>query len=368
MCEVASIFGENSIRPFVRRCLAPLLLLFTMFQVNAVSAQEAVAPAGAATNAAMRYVIYYNSDASPPTSLLGKPYSHVILSFITAPARLPTEAPIKVVVPGKLTAALDAVASLQAEGKKVLISFGGGDMQLADYVGVANRETELAAAIASFVGEHGFAGVDIDFEVSQALYLKRPSGIFNGRKFLIDLTTALRSRLPQGALLTHVPQAPYLDPSWQGGPYLDVLREVGDMIDWITVQYYNNPTYDAPVAPNIVGHMKSPVPWSYTGLVLGAGGFAWSPEKLLVGLPVYRDDAANGHLAPRVVGKDVVCPLLKKFGNAFGGLTGWQFSTLTRDHRYWNKQMTTSLTGGTCPRKRAVIKLRGLEGPLYAGS
>ncbi|CAN0595139.1 unnamed protein product, partial [Laminaria digitata] len=65
-----------------------------------------------------RYVIYYNSDASPPQSLLGKPYSHVILSFITAPARLPTAAPIKLVVPDKLTPAFDVIASLQAEGKK----------------------------------------------------------------------------------------------------------------------------------------------------------------------------------------------------------------------------------------------------------
>ena len=64
--------GENSIRPFVRRCLAPLLLLFTMFQVNAVSAQEAVAPAGAATNAAMRYVIYYKFGCQPADQPAGQ--------------------------------------------------------------------------------------------------------------------------------------------------------------------------------------------------------------------------------------------------------------------------------------------------------
>lgn len=342
-------FSRDAIRYGLRRGMCVLVLcICACVGVNTADAQGAGVVRETTANAAMRYVIYYNSDASPPRRLLGTPYSHVILSFITAPARLPTEAPIKLVVPDKLTAALDVIAPLQAEGKKVLISFGGGDMQLADYVGVANRETELAEAIVSFVNAHGFDGVDLDFEVSQALHLKRPPGIFDGRKFLIDLTTALRNKLPQGWLITHVPQAPYLDPAWQGGPYLDVLREVGDMIDWITVQYYNNPQFDAAVARDIVGHMEAPVPWSYTGVVKGAGGLAWSPDKLLVGLPVYRDDAANGHLQPRLVGEDVVCPLRRRFGAAFGGLTGWQFSTLTRDHRFWNTQMMTSLTGAAC--------------------
>lgn len=330
------------------------LILFgcACLAVSNADAQGAAGDRPPIAETAKRYVIYYNSDASPPTSLLGKPYTHIILSFITAPAHLPTDAPIKLVVLDKLTPALDVIASLQAEGKKVLISFGGGDMQLPDYVGVAQRVPELAQAIAVFVAKHGFDGVDIDFEVSRALHLKRPPGMFDGRQFLIDLTTSLRAKLPQGALITHVPQAPYLDPQWQGGPYLDVLRNVGHMIDWITVQYYNNPRYDAPVALDIVGRATNPHPWSYSGIATGVGGLAWSPEKTLVGLPVYRDDAANGHLAPRLVGSEVVCPLLHRFGDNFGGLTGWQFSTLTRDHRYWNSQMMKSMSGASCPREK----------------
>lgn len=33
---------------------------------------------------AVRFVVYYNSDASPASALIGLPYTHVILSFITA--------------------------------------------------------------------------------------------------------------------------------------------------------------------------------------------------------------------------------------------------------------------------------------------
>lgn len=299
-----------------------------------------------------RYVIYYNSDASPASSLVGTPYTHVILSFITvAPSRAPkgvSKAPVSLVVPDKLGAALDVIAPLQAEGKKVLISFGGGDMKLADYGGVVGREDDLADAIAGFVAAHGLDGVDIDFEVSAALQTPQPANLFDGRAFLIDLTRALRVKLPPEALLTHVPQAPYLDPGWHGGPYLDVLRAVGDMIDWITVQYYNNPDFDAPVGARIVGARTDPLAWSYAGITSGTAGIGWPSAQTLVGLPVYRADASNGHLAPETVVAEIVCPLRARFGNSFGGLTGWQFSTLTSDHRFWNQRMVSAVRGAHC--------------------
>lgn len=295
-----------------------------------------------------RYVIYYNSDASPAVRLLGTPYTHVILSFITLAADADADAPIRLVVPEKLGPALQVIPQLQAEGKQVLISFGGGDMTEAAYVGALGRIDSLAAQVSSFVVRHGLDGVDIDFEVSAALEADRPAGMFDGVRFLIDFTRALRVHLPAGALLTHVPQAPYLDPGWHGGPYLDVLQEAGRMIDWITVQYYNNPDFDAPVGARIVGAEAHPVAWSFTGITSGLSGLRWPAQRTLVGLPVYRDDAANGHLAPGEVVSEVVCPLRSRFGQRFGGLTGWQFSTLTSDHRYWNSQLAPFVLEAAC--------------------
>lgn len=296
-----------------------------------------------------RYVIYYNSNASPPETLIGTPYTHVILSFITvAPAvsdpGVSDKGLVSLVVPGKIAPALAVIGRLQAEGKRVLISFGGGDMQRDDYTGLVGREDSLADAIAAFVSEHGFDGVDIDFEVSAALHSRRRPGVLDGRRFLIDLTAALRKRLPADALISHAPQAPYLDPAWHGGPYLDVLRAVGDAIDWIMVQYYNNPDYEAPVASRIVGQPLRPFATSYAGIV----NSSWPSGKTLVGLPVYRDDAFSGHLSPKKVVSEVVCPLRDRYGQRFGGLTGWQFSTLTPDHRFWNDQMSGAVTGSGC--------------------
>ena len=322
----------------VRCGLAGLLVLVL---VSGVSAREAQPNTP-------RYVIYYNSDASPATRLLGTPYTHVILSFITLAADANADAPVALVVPEKLGPALQVVPQLQAEGKQVLISFGGGDMSGDAYTSALGRIDSLAAQVSAFVVRHGLDGVDIDFEVSAALEADRPAGMFDGVRFLIDFTRALRTHLPAGALLTHVPQAPYLDPGWHGGPYLDVLRESGRMIDWITVQYYNNPDFDAPVGARIVGAEAHPVAWSFTGITSGLGDLRWPPQRTLVGLPVYRDDAANGHLAPGEVVSEVVCPLRSRFSKSFGGLTGWQFSTLTSDHRYWNTQLAPFVLEAAC--------------------
>ncbi len=293
-----------------------------------------------------RYVIYYNSNASPPEALIGTPYTHVILSFITVAPAAPDAGPVSLVVPSKIEPALAVIERLQAEGKRVLISFGGGAMQLDGYSGLVGREESLADAITTFVSRHGFDGVDIDFEVSAALESPPRPGVLDGRRFLIDLTAALRNRLPAGALISHAPQAPYLDPAWHGGPYLDVLRAVGGAIDWVMVQYYNNPDYQAPVAQRIVGQSPHPFVTFYAGIL----GLSWPSGKTLVGLPVFRDDASSGHLQPERVVSEVVCPLRERYGTNFGGLTGWQFSTLTADHRFWNNQMAGAVTGTDCLR------------------
>tara|TARA_R110002110_G_scaffold85816_2_gene223538 strand:- start:126434 stop:127441 length:1008 start_codon:yes stop_codon:yes gene_type:complete len=324
-------------------------ILLAGFLVAALAVTSAWAQAGTP-----RYVIYYNSNASPPETLIGTPYTHVILSFITvAPGvsdpgapdpGVSEKGPVSLVVPGKIAAALAVIGRLQAEGKRVLISFGGGDMQRDDYSGLVGREESLADAITAFVAEHGFDGVDIDFEVSAALHSRRRPGVLDGRRFLIDLTTALRNRLPADALISHAPQAPYLDPAWHGGPYLDVLRAVGDAIDWIMVQYYNNPDYETPVARRIVGQPPRQFSTSYAGIV----NSSWPSEKTLVGLPVYRDDASSGHLSPQRVVSEVVCPMRARYGRKFGGLTGWQFSTLTSDHRFWNNRLSGAVKGSSC--------------------
>ena len=75
---------------------------------------------------------------------------------------------------------------------------------------------------------------------------------------------------------------------------------------------------------------------------------SWPSDKLLVGLPVFRDDASSGHLPPRTVVSEVVCPLRDKYGLIFGGPIGRQFSALTPGHHFWNDWMAGAVTGSAC--------------------
>ena len=290
-----------------------------------------------------RYIVYYNADVTPAEEIVGTGYTHVILSFVTIDAK--SGAPGALIVPASLERPLEAVKKLQAAGKRVVISFGGGDMMTEDWRLAVGHETNTATALARFVSRHGLDGVDIDFEISPALEQGSPSMPFDGVKFLIALTRALRAALPKSATISHAPQPPYLAPDWFGGPYLAVLKEVGRDIDWIGVQYYNNPGFQAPTKEAVVGLSINPAATSVAGLVRGVGGLEWPIEKIVVGKPIYKDDAGSGHLPPHQVVSKIVTPLVTRYGNRFGGIMGWQFSDLTADHRYWNSSIAPVLLG-----------------------
>jgi len=296
-------------------------------------------------DASPRYVMYYHSDATPLSAMADTPYTHIILSFLRP--TIESDGSIGLISPPRLEPFWSDVPDLVSAGKKVLISFGGGLVTSADYAPLAGREAELAEQLAAFVTRMQLQGIDIDYEASNTFHSKRPAGVIDGRAFVIALTRELRMRLPAGKyLISHAPQPPYLDPVWHGGPYLDVLRAAGDSIDWIAVQYYDNPGFDAPVATHIVGLTQGASRTSYGALVEHPDGPRWPSNRLVVGKPVYHADANNGHLAPAAVIDEIVLPLRARYGDSFGGLMGWQFSDLTADHRAWNSVVGTAVLGG----------------------
>ena len=282
-----------------------------------------------------RYIIYYNSNASPLTAVIDTPYTHVILSFITAV--VDDRNHLRLILPERLQPFWSDVPRLQAAGKKVMVSFGGGEFHAEDYAPLAGRESELASLLGNFVRTHKLDGIDIDFEASDTFHTVRAPGVINGRKFLAALTRELRHELPVNEfLLSHAPQPPFLSRQWHDGPYLDVLESVGSLVDWIAVQYYGNPGFDNPSQSRVVGSAKSPFHTSYRGLTAVDGALHWPPHKIVVGKPVYRDDAQSGHISPQQIDREIIRPLLQIYGTDFGGLMGWQFSTLTSDHQAWN--------------------------------
>ncbi|MEH6633306.1 MAG: glycoside hydrolase family 18 protein [Halopseudomonas aestusnigri] len=289
-----------------------------------------------------RYIIYYNSDASSLSEVAEAVYSHVIVSFLGA--EIDDGGAIVLIPPINMEEQWNSVALLKAKGIKVLISFGGGLAKAKDYEQLIGREGELSDLISAFVRAKGLDGIDLDFEASNMLHKERKAGVADGKAFLINLTKALRNRLPSKRyLISHAPQSPYLNPEWHDGPYLEILKSAGEDIDWITVQYYNNPGQDGPVATKVVGLSNDPYTTSYRGLVSKDGPLFWPSEKIIIGKPVYKADAFSGHLSPEDMIKQVIRPLYSEYGDQFGGIAGWQFSTHTKDHRQWNDTLGKAL-------------------------
>jgi hypothetical protein len=130
------------------------------------------------------------------------------------------------------------VSEWQAAGKEVILGFGGAGMG-GSWAGDNNdcweqcygRETQVTDRLVEIVNELGLDGVDLDFE-----YHVTPQAVL----FLNQVTTGLRSSLPEGSEISHAPMDSDIIP---GEPYYeDVLKMTGNKLDFLNVQYYNGIT------------------------------------------------------------------------------------------------------------------------------
>ncbi|WNO08347.1 glycoside hydrolase family 18 protein [Teredinibacter sp. KSP-S5-2] len=276
-----------------------------------------------------RLVTYYNNGSQSLDQAISLPYTDVILAFIFSRP----EAPLNWQLGGGIAATStsltsttrQAIQELHEAGKKVLISFGGGEMSSAAYQALVGHEDELAKSIADFVQENQLDGVDIDWEDTGAF-----TGVagYSGVNFLISLTKNLRESLPaEKFVISHAPQPPYLQQGSGMDGYIQVMAEVGLLIDWLNVQFYNN-------------H-----PWSSNPeqIIAACKAFSALPgitaEKILVGLPVTEHDAGSGYLPIATIVEQVITPL--KAQGDFGGMMNWQFSS---DQQYfWAREVGRAL-------------------------
>lgn len=276
-----------------------------------------------------RLVTYYNNGSQSLDQAISLPYTDVILAFMfsrpDAPLNWQLGGAIAATSTSLTSTTQQAIQGLHRAGKKVLISFGGGEMSSAAYQALAGYEYELAKSIADFVQENQLDGVDIDWEDTGAF-----SGAagYSGVNLLISLTKNLRDCLPADKfVISHAPQPPYLQQGSGMDGYIKVMAEVGSMIDWLNVQFYNN------------------YPWSGDPeqIVAAYNTFAALPgisaEKILVGLPVSGHDAGSGYLPIATIVEEVIAPL-KAQGN-FGGMMNWQFSS--DQQHFWAREVGRAL-------------------------
>ena len=207
------------------------------------------------------------------------------------------------------------ITKLQEAGKKVLISFGGCTMDFSCYRQLVGKEKELAESIAVFVRENKLDGVDIDYEDTTGF---NGTGGYNGVDFLVNLTKSLREELPDPFIISHAPQPTYFEPKKHGfsnGAYLSIMKEVGNLINWLNIQFYNNESWNGNPQEILSSYEQFS---NLQGI---------TPEKLLIGLPVKRNDASPESFIPI---NQIISQIIEPFNSnnkVLGGIMNCEFSS-----------------------------------------
>jgi chitinase len=246
---------------------------------------------------------YDNAEATFPLRDISSQWDVIIVAFAT-PAKNAPEGTMQFHPPvGMDPAQFKAdVKYLQSQGKKVMVSLGGGGehFTLAD----PKRVPNYVATVTEIVRDYGFDGVDIDFE-SPSLSLD--PGDTDFRKpttpSVVHLISALRqlhdhfgpafmiSLVPEG---TQIP-AGYPSYGGQFGSYLAITWAIRDILSFIDVQDYNTPPLQG-----LDGEIYQPGSVDYhaamTELLLHGFNVGGDPSHFFPPLPA--DKVAVGFLTP----------------------------------------------------------------------
>lgn len=243
------------------------------------------------------------------------------------------------------------VAYLKSQGKKVMISLGGGGQHftLAD----AKRVPNFVSSVTRIVSEYGFDGVDIDFE-SPSLAIdagdtdfRRPvtPSIVN----LISALRQLREHFGPTFMLSLVPegtQIPSGYPSYGGqfGSYLPIAHALRDTLAFMDVQSYNTPPL-----MGLDGEIHQPGTVDYhaamTELLLQGFAVGGNPKQFFPPLPAEKIAVGflTGDTTPEIVSQTMdylitgkapagVKYKLRKAGG-YPGMSGAMFWTIDADRR-----------------------------------
>ncbi|KAF5387358.1 hypothetical protein D9757_005748 [Collybiopsis confluens] len=234
----------------------------------------------------------------------------------------------------QLTAAQRASVKSEyaAAGISLVVSvFGSTDVPTstgADPVATANT-------MAAWVIQFGLDGIDVDYEDFNAF----DAG--TAEAWLVSFTKQLRTKLPQGSfILTHARElsipskyssvtdlgrckavAPWFSPNiWPNGGYLAVNQQVGSLIDWYNVQFYNQGTNEYSTCAGLLTASSSTWPQSALFQIAASGV---SLNKLVIGKPATTaDETSGGFTAPATL---ATCVQQAKNQGWSAGVMTWQW-------------------------------------------
>ena len=224
------------------------------------------------------------------------------------------------------------VAALQAQGRKVLISIGGGLSPI--LTGADNNAAFIDAMVAGIQGvveAYGFDGVDFDVEHFSGDY-------YECGQVIVKVVSALkfwRSSL----LISAAPELPNLYPEGAGvaagqNEYAPIFAEAMACFDWVQPQLYNawsqvQTTEYAQKYAQLLDAGYTASGWGHTFDVRVPAG------NLLLGYPAAPGGAGSGYIAPEQVVQMVKD--LKAKGTAIRGLMTWSIGWDETDGWKWSK-------------------------------
>ena len=200
----------------------------------------------------------------------------------------------------------------------------------------------LFAFLTAFAPIVNFDGVDFDYEDTPSLMGTGCSPAWGfGVQLLIDLTNMLKATRPS-LLISHAPQPPYLIPNCGSkninnmGGYVPVLAAVGSKIDYLLIQFYNNPGWMECQSSADASAYKIEILAS----LIGQGV---PKAKLVIGKPLMpTGDADSGYVSPSdlpaCVGPDHA---------SYGGIMFWALSRPNPPARWTAMQQFTNAYFGS---------------------
>lgn len=207
------------------------------------------------------------------------------------------------------------IATLQAAGRKVLISIGGANATVQ-----LNTDAErdiFVSSVLSIITTYGFNGIDIDLEGSSVsitggtiaapidapiIRLIDAVGMIGDQFLLIHGTPMMLTMAPETACVQGGMSA--YGGIW--GAYLPIIDALRNRIDILQVQLYNSGsmlgidggTYTQGTADLIISQTEALL----QGFTTTGGWFApLAPEQVAIGLPACTMAAGGGYVPPAVV-------------------------------------------------------------------
>jgi chitinase len=192
---------------------------------------------------------YGGPGSTIPLRELSPQWDVIIVAFSTPDKNAP-EGTMQFRTPAGLDTAQfkSDIAYLKSQGKKVMISLGGGGQHftLAD----PKRVPNFVSSVIRIVTDYGFDGIDVDFE-SPSLSIDPGDADFKHptTPSIVNLISALRqlsdhfgprfmiSLVPEG---TQIPSG-YPSYGGQFGSYLAIAYGIRDILSFMDVQDYNTP-------------------------------------------------------------------------------------------------------------------------------